>query len=44
MSEGGYGGAVMRGTVAEGFSSIGVQPRLAAGFEDQEPLPADYAF
>lgn len=44
MSGGGYGGAVMRGSVAQGFSTADVSPGFAADLENQEPLPSHCAF
>lgn len=44
MSVGGYGGSVMRGTVAEGFSPAEVSPGFAASLDTQGPRPAGYAF
>ena len=44
MSVDGYGGSIMRGTVAGGFLAAEVSPGFAAGLETQRPLPADCAF
>jgi hypothetical protein len=44
MSVGGYGGSVMRGTVAGGFSPAELPPYFASALETQGPLPADCAF
>ncbi len=44
MSVDGYGGAVMRGTVADGFSSAELPSGFAADLETQRPLPANCTF
>jgi hypothetical protein len=44
MSEGGYGGTAMQGTVAEGFSSAVIPAGFASGLETQDPLPTNCAF
>ena len=44
MSEGGYGGATMQGTVADGFSMVEYSPEFQSHLETQEPLPSDCAF
>ena len=44
MKVGGYGGAVMKGTVAGGFASAELPSEFASDLETQRPLPADCAF
>ncbi|MBC8280381.1 MAG: hypothetical protein H8E48_06310 [Chloroflexi bacterium] len=44
MSETGYGGSVMRGTVAGGFSIVDISPDFASNLENQSPLPSSCAF
>jgi hypothetical protein len=44
MNVGGYGGSVMKGTVAGGFSSARVSAEFASGLESQDPLPSGCAF
>ncbi|MBC8281473.1 MAG: hypothetical protein H8E48_11840 [Chloroflexi bacterium] len=44
MSDTGYGGAVMRGTVEGGFSPASTSPGFASGLETQAPIPTNCAF
>ena len=44
MNEAGYGGSVMRGTVADGFSPAEVSLSFASSLESQGPLPTGCAF
>ena len=44
MSVGGYGGSVMRGTVADGFVPAELPPDFASDLETQGPLPTNCAF
>lgn len=44
MNEGGYGGAVLRGTVSGGFESIELESGFAADVETMSPLPEGCAF
>jgi len=44
MNVGGYGGSIMRGTVADGFSAAEISPDFAADLETQRPLPANCTF
>ena len=40
----GYGGTVLQGSVAGGFSAVQLEPDFAAGIELIEPLPSGCAF
>jgi hypothetical protein len=44
MNVGGYGGSVMRGTVADGFSSAELPSDFALDLETQRPQPANCTF
>ena len=44
MSQGGYGGTAMRGTVADGFAPGGLSAQFGIGLESQGPRPTDCAF
>lgn len=44
MSNGGYGGAAMRGSAAGGFAAVGLGAAFAAGVEEVAPLPEGCAF
>jgi hypothetical protein len=44
MNTGGYGGAAMKGSAADGFAPSELSPDFAAGLAKQEPLPDGCAF
>ena len=44
MNEGGYGGAVLRGTVSGGFEAVELEADFAADVEAMPPLPEGCAF
>jgi len=44
MNTTGYGGVVMKGSLAAGFEPIQLEPGFAADVETQPPLPEDCAF
>ena len=44
MNEGGYGGSVLKGSVASGFKVVDVETGFAVDVESLPPLPEDCAF
>ena len=44
MTDVGYGGSVMRGSVADGFSPAELPPDFASSLERQDPLPTGCGF
>ena len=44
MNEGGYGGSVLKGSVASGFKVVDVEADFAADVESLPPLPEGCAF